>query len=287
MSSVKDLLFKYLKHQSSFWKRELDQRILHGRLPVPVHQLYEHIHCRAVPSFVLSTGRCGTKLLSDIIQINPNFVVAHQPTPELSYMAGYAYQQGGTNTNEGRMLIDACRYEAIRDAWLLNKTYVETNNRITFFTPQLVQLYPNSRFIHLERDAIGFVASGYSRNWYAYEKLFDEGRITPRPEADIPWEGFSQVQKIAWLWVETNRFIRESLSLLSDERKFYIESGQLYTDPAKVRDLLKFIGITDIPITKIKKTQSRPVNVQPKSRRKELSEEQKEEIREIIKKYGV
>jgi hypothetical protein len=286
MSNVKDLFIRYLKYQQTFFEKELTQRILHRRLEVPANQLYDQVHAESMPVFVLSTGRCGTRLLSNIIGLDPQYIIAHQPSPELSYMAGYVYHESKSKSNNSKMIADACRYETIRDAWLTKKTYVETNNRITFFAPQLAEIYPQSKFIHLQRDVLDFVTSGYSRNWYTYEKIYDEGRITPHPLDNIPWEEFSQVQKITWLWIETNRFIRNFMLNVSADRKFHISSSDLYTDQYKVHELLQFVGTSNISMSKIKRTQSIPVNVQPKSRKKVLSKEQIVEITSIVEKYG-
>lgn len=279
----KNLLIKYIKHNIDFWDQELKQSRLHAIQNIPIDQVYLEVHSNSSPIFVLSTGRCGTKLLTDLIQSDSTFIVAHQPVPELTHAASYAYQHRGSNFETLTQIIDACRYESIRDAWLLKKTYVETNNRITFFAPYLASLFPQARFIHLQRDPYQFIESGYSRNWYSYEKLFDEGRITPQDDTTIPWDQYSQVQKIAWLWKETNDFIRKFTETMPSERRYFIDSKDLYTNGSKVKELLSFMGIQSLPVARIEKLIARPVNAQPANRRRNLQEEHLKEIDQILK----
>ncbi|MDZ7690395.1 MAG: hypothetical protein U5K69_04470 [Balneolaceae bacterium] len=100
-------------------------------------------------------------------------------------------------------IVDAARYEQIRNAWLLDKKYIETNNRITFFCYALSELFPKSQFIHLVRQPEAFITSGLARDWYSNSVLHDEGRIKPTDNE------LQQVEKIAWLWNETNHFIEQ------------------------------------------------------------------------------
>ncbi|MCB0686932.1 MAG: sulfotransferase [Saprospiraceae bacterium] len=282
MAKLKDLIIKYINHQKKFWRDEVAQSHLHRKLNVNVKTLYDQVHQSAEPLFVLSTGRSGTKLLSDIIALDPKCIVAHQPSPELTHSAWYAYQNHGEKFNELCQIIDACRYEIIRDTWILGKKYIETNNRITFFAPYLADLFPKAKFIHLKRDPYQFITSGYSRNWYAYEKLFDEGKITPRKKDQIPWDRYTQVQKIAWLWKETNGFIDQFMTSLPSQRKLFLESDELYSSVEKIANLLSFAGINTISPKQIRSKISTPVNAQPNKSRKPLNTQQRDEIDQIL-----
>ena len=280
LTKYKNLFTRYLQHHKKFLKSELDNRILHNRLDLDVAALHSTVHQQAVPIFVLSTGRCGTKLLSELIEMDRLFEVVHQPAPELTFSASYAYQKFGSKFEELSQIIDACRYEKIRDCYLLNKTFVETNNRITFFAPYLKELFPKSKFIHLQREVQGFVVSGFSRNWYAYEKLFDEGRITPRLGSKVPWFEYNQVQKITWLWKETNDFIRKTIQSLPDSRKFFLQSEDLYHNAEKITELLSFIGAKPVEEEMIRRRIAKPINAQ--SKLKKLTDQQKLDIAQIL-----
>ena len=285
MGKYRDLLTRYWQHHKTFWIEEFDNRKLHSKLDVPTNRLYSKVHDQASPTFILSTGRSGTKLLSDILELSRKLRTYHKPHPELTYFANYAYASDADKLPVLSGIIDSCRYELIRDCFVLEKLYVETNNRVTFFAPHLANLYPKSKFVHLQRDVYKFVESGYSRNWYSDEKLFDEGRITPENSANVPWSKFSQVQKITWLWQSTNQFIRSMMVELSAERKFFIYSEELYQDVGKVMNLLDFIGVTDITQGQVERKIRRPVNVQPRSKRKKLTENDISEIDSILEAY--
>ncbi len=279
------MLSDYFAHHTLYWTKLRNDSKLHRVLPMPVDQLFQAVHTESKPVFVLSTGRTGTKLLTTILSHDPGLMIAHKPHPELTHYANMAYQQDGDGRNLEYM-IDACRYESIRDCYLLEKRYVETNNRITYFCHQLAELYPRSKFVHLERDVYAFVASGFSRNWYTYQKLFDEGRITPKPGSKWDWESLSQVEKITWLWLETNAFIKEFAKKLDPARSFYLSSESLYSSAEDVKSLLDFLDIESIDIATIRKSLKRPVNAQPSRKRKHLSDEQRDQIRSFVEQYN-
>ena len=264
-SKYKELIFSYIEHNRNFLTKLANQRILHNKLKVPVNEMYSKVHGEAAPVFVLSTGRAGTKLLTNVLGKASSFYVAHSAYPELNYFSGLAYLTNQDKSQDIKQVIDAARYEIIRDNFILNKTYIETNNRVTFFAPQLAELYPKAKFIHLKREAYQFIESGLARNWYANEKLFDEGRIKPATDT-IPWNQYSQLQKIAWLWAETNGFISSFFKTIDDSRTLSIRSENLYCDPETTKSIFRFCGGEALDTNTIKRIIKTPVNTQNKKR---------------------
>lgn len=209
------------------------------------------------PVFVLSTGRCGTKWLTELLSNRSDVLVNHALQPELVRQSKLAYQNRHTDPE----FIRAARDDLISAAYHSHRIYIETNNRITFFAPLLAQAYPNSRFIHLYRHPADFIRSGMRRNWYAGHSA-DIGRITM---ADAnQWQTLSQFEKIAWLWNETNSFIEKFLQTLPPNRYFIISSETLFAEPTQVKTLCEFIGVPDISLQTIIQKQKKPVNVQKK-----------------------
>ncbi len=279
------LLNAWKEEQRHFLENEYRKSRLSESLKVSANDLYSSVHQEAKPVFVLSTGRSGTKLLTNIFETVSDVRVFHQPSPELTYHSGYAFNNYLADPEKLKAIIDVARYEQIRDSFILGERYVETNNRITFFAYQLAALYPGARFIHLVRDPYKYVESGYSRNWYSGDKVMDEGRAVPGPESGIPWGEYDQVQKISWLWLATNRFI----STFSDSHKnrvFLLRSEDLYTSPEKIREMYTFLDLPGIHEEKTRKLIRRPVNRQPDRTRKRLDEKQKGLIREMLESDG-
>ena len=267
-----DILKDWARSNRAFLDDQMRSRRINKYQDLPFDQLYGHIHEEYDPCFVLSTGRCGTKLLTEILLKHPQVYAAHKPIPEISWHSQYAWENHKKEKDALRMTIDLARYEQIRDCFMLKEKYVETNNRITFFAYQLAELFPKAKFLHLIRKPIGFVKSGYSRNWYSGAKLYDEGRLVPS-ETQVPeWSSLPQEEKIAWLWNETNVFVRDFFETLPAERKLSIRAEEFFKDPAQTEKILDFIGLSPFSRSQIKSLIKKPVNKQPASKQKPLPE---------------
>lgn len=170
------------------------------------------------PVFFLSTGRSGTLFFTQLLAQDRRFVVAHNAAPELIAQSRVAYQcvQGGMDAMHRellRQLLVVARQQVLDQCLRDGTTYVETNNRLTFFAPALLAMFPAARFVHLYRHPEAFVRSGLARRWYTGENSHDIGRIVPlagTPAAEA-WPGWNDVERIAWLWAETNRYIADFL----------------------------------------------------------------------------
>ena len=243
---LKDLLREYVRAQKGFWKDLRDRQEVH-HLDRDVAKLYEEVRKEARPIFVLSTGRAGTTLLTRILENSKSLFAVHEPAPELSYHSARAFMK--PKEDDGlRTGIDIARYEMIRNAYLLNRRFVETNNRISFFAYYLAELYPQARFIHLVRHPRKFIQSGMARNWYSDKNIYDEGRI----KDDQLFEIYTTEQKIAWLWAATNSFIRE-FTLEHKTQCVSLRSEDLFTAPDLVYQVLQQMEVNDISLKAIRK----------------------------------
>lgn len=243
--------------------------------------LYDLVHKNSSPVFVLSTGRCGTMLLTKILSTFSGAEVYHEPYPEFIWHNKYAYENHSINPLTVSMIFDAARYEMIRLAFLNNKTYIETNNRITFFAHQIAELYPNAKFIHLIREPVSFVKSGFGRNWYHGKTIYDEGRIIDHTGVER-WRKYETIEKIAWLWGTTNDFILDFKSQTTAPI-FEISSKQLFNNAEKVQQLLSFINLDSLNIKTLEKLLKKPIN---SSRSKtHFNEEELEKIESVLTQF--
>lgn len=238
----------------------LRQRRRHGLPIIPEPQeVLNHPYL-----FVLSTGRCGTKLLTEIFSRSPDLWVEHSPKPELEYVSSIVHREE-YSLNALQLAVLAARFDLFfMRSYCSGKIYTETNNRITLFAPALAKLLPNARFIHLVRDPAAFVRSGMRRGYYdagvVQHQRLDGSRLPY-------WGSFTRLEKIAWEWNEINTRIEDFKANVDESRTLTIKSESLYRDTAITAKLFDFIGI-DSPFQgergarALCKMISRPVNAQ-------------------------
>lgn len=220
------------------------------------------------PVFFLSTGRCGTKWFSKLLSFDPQFAIFHQPTPSLALQSKVVYElllrkNWQMDPNEESLIKEifwSAREDYLRYTYKTGKRYVETNNYVTFFAPVLKQIFPDALFIHLVRHPGEFVRSGIDRNYYSRSSADDYKRIEPvsGPDGD-QWETMNQIGKTAWLWKETNRFIKEFLNTLSADQYRVFNFNQLNDD--NIQQILRFIG-SEIPQKKVVRLIPKKMNAQ-------------------------
>ncbi|WP_420318304.1 sulfotransferase [Ekhidna sp.] len=180
---------------------------------VSSEELFASPHIIEDPIFFLSTGRCGTEWFSHVISKKKNAIVFHNPTPNFSIQNKFIYeliQQGVDQSlvhQVSTQVYFTGREQHLRYAYKTDKRFIETNNHITFFAHALAKLFPSARFVHLYRHPGDFVTSGMNRGWFDHNKAATEKIIVPKDLS--AWSDYSRVQKIGWVWNETNLFIED------------------------------------------------------------------------------
>ena len=127
--------------------------------------------------------------------------------------------------------------------------YIETGNHCTFLAEALAGWLPLAAFLHIVREPRAVIRSGVVRKWYVAMAKYDRTRIRPLAGSaeDRAWEGWSQMQKIAWLWAATNRYILDftkrypgRVLLVRAEDLFDMDSGVYET-------LFAFLDLASLP----------------------------------------
>lgn len=192
------------------------------------------------PVFVLSTGRCGTKWLAELLRQDPRMWVNHNDYPELIRHSRLAYEQYRSEPRVFQEIIRATRDGYILNAHKRNQVYVEANNRITFFAHAIRVVYPRARYIHLVRHPGDFVRSGLRRGWY-HGGRHDVGRIRNTNDSTT-WEAMTDIEKIAWLWNETNQYIETFLKTLDVETYLQVKAEDMFGDAQVGENIADFVG---------------------------------------------
>jgi hypothetical protein len=277
---VKELVKQVLKSNKGFiHDLKVRKRLNEYAAANDILALYSKVHNDYSPVFVLSTGRCGTSFLTHILADEKKVNAVHEPHPEFFHHTVMAYQQHRSNSEKVSAVFDVARYEMIRNAFVMEEKYIETNNRVTFFANQIALLYPKAKFIHLIRNPNSFIKSGLGRNWYSGHSLYDEGKISASPEV---WQNFSQTEKIGWLWNETNSFIEEFKSKMASHAVITVKAEELFKDTETQRNIFRFCEIKVPNDSVLRRKASKRINEGSKII---LSEEQNGKISEIAGRY--
>ncbi|MBL4657795.1 MAG: sulfotransferase, partial [Flavobacteriales bacterium] len=262
---ISDIISEVFDVNKKYFKGLKEGALISRLTSYKADEIYPMVHASEDICFVLSTGRCGTKLLTNIFESHGECLPFHQPIPELLHFNKYAYSNFESKNEELTSMIDIARFEYIRKTILLDKHYIETNSNITFFAHQLAKLFPNSRFIHVIRKPEGFVKSGYSRGWYTGKISYDENKITTDDVDGVSWEKISQIGKIAWLWNETNSFVHNFKATLPENRILTVTSEGLFKDPEVMGEIFKFLSLAPLDDSQMEKFLSKKVNAQQNS----------------------
>jgi hypothetical protein len=219
------------------------------------------------PVFFLSTGRCGTNWFTMLLAGDKSVKAFHEPKPNFGVQGRVAYELFSdkdfqVSPNEAQLLQEIFltgREQHLRYSHKTQRRFVETNNQVTFLAPVIYQLFPEAKFVHLNRHPGEFVRSALRRKFY--NNTDDIKRIVPR--ANDPhfksWEAFSALEKNSWLWMATNRFIERFKTSIPTDNCYYFNFNTLDTD--SLLKLCTFLEIS-IPENSIRKMLSRRVNVQ-------------------------
>ncbi len=281
-----DLLDKIQEYKERRYYRDYDSQWWYS---LPERVMNEH-----EPIFTLSTGRCGTALLTKVLRQSPRALCYHSPSPEMTYLEKRAYEEGRWRFDSFKEAILAARFELIADCVVRQRTYIETNCRITFFCRHLSELFPRSKFIHLVRHPGDFVRSGALRNYYA-GGYHDMGRITPLSGvAAQKWGDMTIYERCAWLWNETNRHVEEFKESIDSPRIITVKSEDLFSDPDEASRIFSHCSLKPVPRNKTEKIIRRPVNAQVKRKSdllpyKHWDEITKDQVRQwaaLASRYG-
>jgi len=216
--------------------------------------------------YVLSTGRVGTQTLSALFNLSKNVNAFHEPTPTLYQLSKLAYKF--QNIKSAKDVINQAfiiaRGESMKFSLRCGRGYIETSPQNTFLAPNIFELVPGVKFIHLIRDPKDVVRSGMRRNWYN-GSLLDKNRIVPIEGTKINtvWKDWNPFKKNTWLWAETNCWITEFLKVVPTKQKLIVRSEEIFNNKTEtVNDLFNFINSSPPSRRKVKAILGKKLNKQ-------------------------
>lgn len=203
--------------------------------------------------FVLSTGRCGTQTLAEVLNLSPHTQVFHEPEPLLHKEAFYCYKGKADQWRsfwQGREFL-------ITRAWNQNKAYGETYYKSIFFANGIHNNISNAKFIVVVRDPSEVVASGMKTGWYINNGDWDKWRIRPNLSN---WEKVDPYEKCCWLWAETYRRILFFVSAIPRENYTLIIFSDMVKPDFDWASIFDFLDIQKPSSEKIAEVMAKKLN---------------------------
>lgn len=196
--------------------------------------------------FILSTGRSGSKAIVDILNTHSECVAYHEDIHQLIRLSTKFAHERDFNSIE-KELASIFQYKVIPNG---QKVIIHSDQRLWNLVPFLSTYFPNSRFIHLKRDAVPSVISMISRNWYKdgeypkfnkhdWAKYRLNGSLTGEVD-EITWKNWSPLEKCCWYWCHVNNTIKLRLLDLDPKRVLTTNIEQIDEELLRIQE---FIGV--------------------------------------------
>jgi len=223
-----------------------------GQQQMNQFEIFHHIDQKTIdamysnyaPVFILSCGRSGSQFIHHLLSKSGQAKSYHEAFPNLMYFSNYAYHHQ-EKREVLKMMIQASRMELIAAAFNENKIYTESNQCLSFFAPVLSDIFPKSKFIHLVRHPADFVKSAVGKGWHLNDSIWESGRLKMQTSE---WDEMSQIQKLAWVWTQTNQYLLEVLSDLRPERLLIVKAEDMFSRLEIVKKTYHFCEM-DVPVS--------------------------------------
>lgn len=200
--------------------------------------------------FAIGTGRCGTKFLAKVIELETGISSVHERNPINETFHRYCKWYGLPVDSEGFLQTKA---QEIRQDLEQHCFSFEASAHLSLSVQELYERF-GAKFILLVRRPEQVVNSYLRKGWYerpivraaselapgyqGYESFHhDLGRIMPSGEKFQQWQQMSRVGKIAWFWNDLNNKVLEQFDEIPEThwrvQKLENLSYQSYLDIAK------------------------------------------------------
>jgi hypothetical protein len=216
------------------------------------------------PFFIVSSGRSGTAMLhralsEEGVDMHHEFAVETvQPLAVRRYLGLAPYEEALETLAQTHVAAIKC---STRSQW------GDSSNKLSWLIPELAQLLPEAKFVHLVRDGRKVCGSYFRKlgdecydddSTAAIQAHYDNPLHTPAPPPEkkywwpVPRKGdpmastfraFGQFQRICWHWSEINRVILDALSALRPVRQHFVRLEDLTESPDAVAGLYDFLNL--------------------------------------------
>ncbi len=176
---------------------------------------------------------------------------------------------GLTTTSEAKLVLSSTHAAAARYSEASH--WGDSSNKLSWLIPDLAELIPEAKFVHLVRDGRKVAGSYFhklaaecydERSTSVLQAYFDDQTRMPAPPPEkkywwpLPrhedpraseFRQYDQFARIAWHWAEINTTILKSFDIIPDDRKFFVRLEDLVVSPRFVKVLLDFLNLSYLP----------------------------------------
>jgi hypothetical protein len=215
--------------------------------------------------FVVSSGRSGTAMLHKALSLAGNIEVHHEYMVHVVQPLAVRRYMGLADTMVARHILSSTHAAAVHYSEAAH--WGDSSNKLSWLIPELAELMPEAKFVHLVRDGRK-VASSYfhklgaecydDRSTSVLQAYFDDRtRPPPPPEKKYWWplprhddprckefRRYDQFSRIVWHWAEINTTIFRSLAAIAGHRHMFVRLEDLVASPRFVRSLLDFLNLS-------------------------------------------
>jgi len=191
--------------------------------------------------FLTGTGRCGTMLISKILDLGKNTRCYHE------HSIKYDKMKSSYLSNDYKSLyeeIDTVINPLVSELNQKKMSYGESSGLIYLAFEELYRRYgKKARFLLLTRHPEGFVQSALARGFFDPDHPYPLEHVRARPSSEIGsrWDEISPFEKCLWYWYFVNSMIY-NLFLKMPEKLWKIQPIETL-DIISCKNLYKFMAI--------------------------------------------
>jgi len=219
--------------------------------------------------FVVSSGRSGTAMLHKALSLADDIEMHHEYMVHIVQPLAVRRTMGLADAAEARHVLTRTHAAAVRYSEAAH--WGDSSNKLSWLIPELAELMPEAKFVHLVRDGRKVTSSYFhklgaecydDRSTSVLQAYFDDPAELPAPPPEkkfwwplprhddarsMEFRRYDQLARIAWHWAEINTRILESLDALPKHRQFFVRLEDLVTSPRLVNGLLDFLNLSHRP----------------------------------------
>jgi hypothetical protein len=213
----------------------------------------------------VSSGRSGTAMLHKALSAVDGVEMHHEYAVQVAQPLAVRRYLDLIDSRKAQKMLAETHGAAVRHSSA--RYWGDSSNKLSWVIPELAELLPEAKFVHLVRDGRK-VAGSYFRK--LGDECYDDhstavlqahydapaAHPAPPPEKKYWWpvprrydtaarafRSYNQFERICWHWSEINRVILAELARLSPERQHFVRLEDLRASPVAVEELYGFLKL--------------------------------------------